>query len=320
MEIGGYFGLENLIHKEYYPDLIALNTARNAVAYLIKTKRIKKLYIPSYLCDSIYKVCEREGCLYEFYEIDADFQPVFNQSLKDDEWLYIVNYFGQVANVKELKATYERIIIDNVQAFFEKPSEGIDTLYSCRKFFGVPDGSYLSSDLLINVEEDISFDRMTHILGRYEKTASEYYSTYTDNEEKYYDLPIKHMSKLTHNIMGAIDYEDVKKRRETNFHYLHNKLHELNGITVKETAGPFAYPFYVKDGMRIKKALAMKGIFIATLWPTAIPFGGLAKDYSENILPLPCDQRYTIEDMKIVVECLLDIIGLGVKSHKCIEV
>ncbi len=76
MEIGGYFEFENLIHNEYYADLIALNTARNAVAYLIKTKEIKKLYIPTYLCDSIKKICDRKGCLYDFYEVASDFQPI----------------------------------------------------------------------------------------------------------------------------------------------------------------------------------------------------------------------------------------------------
>ena len=36
MEIGGYFGLEPLISNEYYKDLIALNTARNALLYILK--------------------------------------------------------------------------------------------------------------------------------------------------------------------------------------------------------------------------------------------------------------------------------------------
>ena len=38
-EIGGYFELDDLIHKEYYPDLIALNTCRNALLYVIKAKK-----------------------------------------------------------------------------------------------------------------------------------------------------------------------------------------------------------------------------------------------------------------------------------------
>lgn len=308
MEIGGYFEFENLIHKEYYPELIALNTARNAVAYLIKTKGIKKLFIPTFLCDSIYKVCEREGCAYDYYEVGEDFQPIFCKKLDDNEWVYIVNYYGQVLNERDLKEKYIRIIFDNVQAFFQKPIEGIDTIYSCRKFFGVPDGSYLSTDRRIEVEQDISKDRMNHILGRYECTASEYYNSYVENEETYYDLPIRGMSKLTHNIMGAIDYETVKRRREENFEYLYDGLHHKNGIEIHKVEGPFSYPFYTKNGLDIKKRLAKKGIFIASLWPTSFEFGGLAKEYSENILPLPCDQRYSLKDMQIVLDELNNIV------------
>ena len=46
MEIGGYFGLEASVGREYYPNLIALNSARNALVYLCKAKKIEKLYLP----------------------------------------------------------------------------------------------------------------------------------------------------------------------------------------------------------------------------------------------------------------------------------
>ena len=65
MEIGGYFGLEPLISNEYYKDLLALNTARNALLYILKARRIQKLYIPYYLCDSVSEMCDREGYTYE---------------------------------------------------------------------------------------------------------------------------------------------------------------------------------------------------------------------------------------------------------------
>lgn len=39
MEIGGYFGLEPLISNEYYKDLIALNTARNALLFILKARK-----------------------------------------------------------------------------------------------------------------------------------------------------------------------------------------------------------------------------------------------------------------------------------------
>ena len=40
-EIGGYFELEELIKNEYYKNLIALNTGRNALYYVLKARNIK---------------------------------------------------------------------------------------------------------------------------------------------------------------------------------------------------------------------------------------------------------------------------------------
>ena len=143
-EIGGYFELEQFSGKEYYPDLIALNNARNALLYILKARKIKKIYIPYFLCDSVANICEREGYSYEYYSIDERFLPIFDKTLCPDEYLYIVNFYGQINNqtLKTLKQKYYNVIFDNVQAFFQKPVKGIDTIYSCRKFFGVPDGGY----------------------------------------------------------------------------------------------------------------------------------------------------------------------------------
>ena len=180
MEIGGYFGLEPLISNEYYKDLLALNTARNALLYILKARKIQKLYIPYYLCDSVSEMCNREGYKYEFYHINSGFLPVFEKALSDNEYLYIVNYYGQISyeQIKKLQAKYKRIIIDNVQAFFQKPVQGIDTIYSCRKFFGVPDGAYLSTDCKLeeDLPDDVSSGRLKHLLGRFETgSASTYY-------------------------------------------------------------------------------------------------------------------------------------------------
>ncbi len=138
-EIGGYFGLEQLVSNEYYKDLIPLNNGRNALLYVLKARGINKLYIPYYLCDSVSDMCSRNGYNFEYYNVDTEFMPIFNKTLTDEEYLFVVNYFGQLTNekVRELKHRFGQIILDNVQAFFQKPIEGIDTISSCRKFFTI---------------------------------------------------------------------------------------------------------------------------------------------------------------------------------------
>ncbi len=306
-EIGGYFGLEPLISNEYYKNLVALNTARNALLYVLKARNISKLYIPYYLCDSVPDMCEREGYDYSYYKVGKNFLPDFETDLGSNDYIYIVNYYGQISNdiLLQLKEKYKNIIFDNVQAFFQKPVQGIDTIYSCRKFFGVPDGAYLSTDCFLeeDLPEDVSSGRLKHLLGRFESgSASDYYQDFQKNDEFFKTLELRKMSKLTHNILGAIGYENVRKKREQNYNYLHEHLKNYNTLKLIVPEGAFAYPFFANNGTFIRKKLSAKKIYIPTLWPNVLNSEDRgAKEYAADILPLPCDQRYSFNELDEVI-------------------
>lgn len=310
-ELGGYFGLETFVGREYHENLIALNNGRNALLYILKAKKIKKLFLPWFLCDSVSNLCDRYGYAFEYYSIDRDFMPVFNKKLGAKEYLYVVNFYGQLSNeiAYKLKERYGNIIFDNIHAFFQKPVNGIDTIYSCRKFFGVPDGSYLSTDTVLEepIPVDVSMDRMIYVLGRFEGCASDYYADFKANDHSFAELELRQMSKLTHNLMKAVDYEYARQKRNENYAVLDSLLGSCNALSLKTPDGPYAYPFYCSNGMELKKKLASHGIYVATLWPNVLNIGQrLEVDYAKNILPLPCDQRYDAKDMERIVREIRD--------------
>lgn len=314
-EIGGYLELDQLLNKPYHMNMIELNTGRNALVYLIKAKRIKKLYIPYFLCDTVSNMLDKHSVEYEYYNINKDFMPIFNKKLFNNEYLYIVNYYGQINNEKiiALKEKYIFVILDNTQAFFQKAILGIDTIYSCRKFFGVPDGAYLSTDVIIEeeLETDISMNRMKHILGRFEGQASNYFNNFKKNDESYSVLPLKKMSRLTRNILGAIDYKKVIEYRNSNFNYLHDRLETTNILNIAAPEGPFAYPYYMKNGLEVKRRLAENKIYIPTLWHNVlrnVDDNSIEYNYTANILPLPCDQRYNVDDMFVIEQNIKEYI------------
>lgn len=308
-EIGGYFGLEDLANKEFYGGLLALNSGCNALLYLLKARKIKKLHIPYYLCDSVSNLLRKHGCDFDYYHVDQQFEPIFDQQLAQGEYLYIVNLYGQITEEKTLalKEHYGQLILDHSQAFFQKPIEGIDTIYSCRKYFGVPDGAYLATDAVLyeELEQDVSKDRMAHILGRYEGTASEYYADFRSSNDILAEVPLRTMSNLTRNLMGAFDYERSRQIRNENYAYLERELGVDNPLNLTLPEGAFAYPFLVEDGIPVRNKLAQQKIYIPLLWPNVLdecPEESLEYQYAANILPLPCDQRYGIEDMAYLVE------------------
>lgn len=307
-EIGGYMELEYYHMPMVHDGMLAFNCARNCLAYLIEKKHIKKIYIPKFLCDSVSDICQRYFVKVEFYSIGRNFMP---ESLEPElgSWVYLVNYYGQLSNdtFLDLKNKYKNIIIDNVQAYFQEPLGGVDTIYTCRKFFGVTDGAFLSSDLKMGeeVQQDESFERTHFLLGRFERSALEFYSEYTEREDEFIDAPIRRMSKLTENLLHAIDYEAVLKTRTENFVFFHERFADRNRLELTVPKGPYMYPLYVEHGAEIRKKLQTDKIFVPILWPDVINKCGkdtYEYDMAENILPLPVDQRYGIEDMRYVAD------------------
>jgi len=75
-EIGGYIEFEHYHGKQFHEEAIKLNCSRNCLAYLIKLRDIKHIYVPYFLCDSVLNVCKKYGVEVSFFNIDENFLPV----------------------------------------------------------------------------------------------------------------------------------------------------------------------------------------------------------------------------------------------------
>ena len=311
-EIGGYIELDTYRLPMLHEGAIALNCGRNALAYLLRARHVKKLWIPEFICDSVMGVCEREDVPYTQYDVGLDFRPLEEIRLEDGEWLFFVNFYSQFGNdqIAEYVHRYGRIIVDNAQSYFQPPLPHVDTLYTCRKYFGVADGAFLYTDAKLPeaLPIDESFERMRFLLGRFERSASEFYAEYTANNKFFVKETIKRMSKLTDNLLHGIDYKQVMAVRQRNFTYLHHKLRPINGLKLSWESGTFMYPLLLENGAKVRKRLQAEKIYIPTLWPNVIntaEVNTMAYKMAENILPLPIDQRYSLDDMNTILEGLL---------------
>lgn len=152
-----------------------------------------------------------------------------------------------------------------------------------------------------------------HLLGRLESNdARLYYKDFKNNDLKFDDMEIKLMSKITKNIMGAINYKSVKEKRMVNFKYLDKYLSKYNELTFNNNM-TYMYPLLVKNGKKLKEKLIEKKIFVPTLWPNVLDdttTENFENSIVKNIVLLPIDQRYNIDDMKYIINIILDIIGV----------
>lgn len=316
MEYGGYIELERFSGDILHSDGIALNCGRSCLGYMLETKAVKRIYLPYFLCETVKHTVEEYGVEIWSYHIDRDFKPVIEFEVCNDEFLYLVNFYGQLTEeyIRQCIRKYKNIILDNAQNYFASPITGVHTIYTCRKFFGVPDGAFLytSFNNTNEYERDIVNDRMQFLLGRFEENASKFYGGYKYNNEYFEGKPVKQMSLISENILRALDYEAIKKRRNENWEYVSDKLSKYNGLTPVKSKGPFAYPLLISDGMKIKRRLSDRLVYLPTLWPNVIEECAaetVENEYASNILPIPIDQRYSLQDMEKMCEIITDVIS-----------
>lgn len=306
-EIGGYFELQLRKGEHYHKGAVELNTARNCFEYILRAKKYKKVYIPYLNSEVIWEPLKKLGVDYEFYSVDFKIDPLFEKSLKEDEVFFYSDIYGiKRCTVDRLVKRFgKQLIVDNTHAFFSNPHEGIDTIYSPRKFFGLPDGAYLYTDTLLNeqLEQDNAMNHMTHLLKRIEYgSASAGYQDYLDYCASLVNQPIKRMSNLGSALLASIDYEDLKAKQIKNFQLLHTLLGKDNQYIFDDFPAdtcPLSYMFYSEDP-NLRKKLIDNKIYVSTYWKETLNL--VEKDSAEYkivnyLLPLPCDHRYNEEDM-----------------------
>ena len=312
--IGGYFELELRQGGHYHQKAIRLNTARNSFEYVLRSRQYTKVYIPYYTCEVMLEPIDKLGIDVEFYHINESLEPISIPLLKKNEAFLYTNYFGLKKNcVKHLAEVYgNQLIVDNAQAFYAEPIQGIDTFYSVRKFFGVPDGAFLYTTKKTDqeIEQDVSYERMSHLLKRVDLGAEAGYMDFRNNDDALCNQPVRGMSKLTEAIFSGIDFEASKQQRRTNYTFLDNALNASNRIhlALDSEAVPMVYPYWTDDASLRQKLIKNK-VFVATYWPNVKEWakeGMLEYELAEMLIPIPVDQRYGVgerrESIDIVVK------------------
>lgn len=310
-EIGGYLELERYAGEPVHPGAVALDCGRNCLAYLAELRDIRAIWLPDWLCHSVRDVCEREGVAVRTYAIGADMLPAYDFEVGQEEWLYLVDYYGQLRqeDVREASAhSGGRLVVDETHGLYRPAWEGTDTLWTCRKWLGVPDGAYLATKDGARLGRDLprcgSRDRMRHVLGRAEAPAPGFLADHRAADASFAEEPVGRMSAVAESLLAAVDHGFVRSRRRANWDALNAALGGPNLLEVRRPEAPFMYPLLVEDAADMRGRLAKAGVFVPTLWPNVLGDSGAgawARRFSADLLPLPLDQRYGEEDMEYIV-------------------
>ncbi|MBQ8887699.1 MAG: hypothetical protein IJY61_08370 [Candidatus Gastranaerophilales bacterium] len=246
-------------------ELIKLNTARNALRYVINAFDIKELYLPYYICPTLRSAINKENCKIIFYHIDKTFKPL--QDFPHEAFILHPNYFGVCCEiVNELSLKYQNLIVDNAHSFYSEP-KGIASFNSLRKFFPIlRNGSFLYTKRTLDI--DIEKDAYT-----YEPKILTY-EEICKNENRLDTEEIKYISETT---LNSLPNPDREKRIEK-FYYWQNRLNGKIKLTRDDV--PFVYPYLAatqEEANKLVNELEKENITIYRYW------NNLPDSYSEKI-------------------------------------
>ena len=320
-EIGGYLELERSWNDHYHRDAVALNSGRGCILYLAELRSMRTVWVPDYMCDSVWNAFLRAGCELRFYGVGFDFRPVYNFEVGEGEWLFLCDYYGQLSDSDVALAAERsggRLVLDGTQSFFRRPPVECDAMYTCRKWFGVADGGYVltarGERLGRVLPRDESRGRMDFVLGRAERPAGEFFDRASENNELFEGEPVKLMSPVTETLIRGVDYRRVAERRRANWRSLGAVLGDVNRLPLSEPEVPFMYPLMVEGADGLRRALIEERIYVPRLWPNVAESpqaGPVAISLAEDVVPLPIDQRYGREDMERVCRVVLSYLDRG---------
>lgn len=312
-EYGGFLPLELNDGKEmfdaYDTYLKRFNSVKASINYVVNKLNVRKICLPMYYCPTTIEAIRSIGIPISFYHINNKLLPI---DLEDEEFcaVVLVDYFGVVSDeITDIAKTFTKaeVIIDRAHSFFSEPiiKEKVYNIYSAKKFFGIPDGSYLISMLNYDDDEELvySSEYANYLLTAYEEGTSVAYGAKKD-VDRYLERKYLPMSRLSLGLLKNVDYSIVKLKRKENYRFLWKQFNEINELKLPEEIPAHIFPLLIsKKGLDIKKELVNNKVYVSTLWngEELLENGfDFELNMARNAIFLPIDQRYDINDMNYI--------------------
>ena len=328
--------IENIINNAVFTA-----SGRSAHSLIIESADIKnrRALLPAYTCQHIVEPFAWTGWEVGYYGIHNDL-TIELDSLKlgiekAPGCIIVQSYYGfhttKQANplFKQAQAAGIIIIEDITHSFLSgwSPSYKKADYQFCslRKWTGLTDGGYALSlyknklkKPLAKMESFVSHRSNAQVMKR--KYITEGDPKYKEEFLKLFkqaedlldgDIAVYSMSEAAKTAFSHIDFDYIKNKRQENYNYLQRNIASdyvkpLFGELADETC-PIMFPVYIERGRsELRQRLIDNRIYCPIHWPAPIQLTPEAKANSRaiynNIMSLPCDQRYGIEDMQRLVD------------------
>lgn len=293
---------------------LALNCESTALYCALCAIGCQSLAVPYYISGAYLRVLAELEIKPVFYRIDEQFVPIDIDASATAA--LIVNYNAECERFSERYVReHKNVIIDNTYSFFTDPiiSESVYNIYSPRKFFPTPDGAYLVSATLpdVDLKVDVSHKRYGTLLKSLECGEGEAYKEYMADEQEVSSERLL-MSALTAAQLSCFDQAACKAARQRNFAILAARLDSVNlySPSTQDGTPPKFYPLMVNEDIRA--SLVARKIYAPLMWRRLLTdkhLGTNERRFSERMIYLPTDQWYSESDMEYIADTVLALLS-----------
>ncbi|GAA0076322.1 hypothetical protein UT300005_07000 [Clostridium sp. CTA-5] len=332
------------INNDISNEGVLLSGGKSAIEFILNDINFKEneiLALPSYLCPTIIGFIENIGISYEFYvvneKLELEIETLKELIIKFNvRAVFFIDYFGfyQKENVRSflnsLKSQKIILIEDAVQSFWIKRQQRFIGNYifnSYRKFLPI-DGSIVLCNKNIELQsvEDNYFNIVEQAREKKRKFISESAGEEQDflklfdraHREYYKRKKVYGMNRRYKEFLNHIPVEKLIQKRKENYNYLFSNLKNISDIEFiydnedLNNSIPLAFPIFLMNRDYVRKELMKNHIYAPIHWDLReekwINNIKTSLNISKNILSLPIDWRYGIENMDYLVRTLKAIL------------
>lgn len=306
------------------------SSGRSALYYILLDVQerygINTVYLPDYLCSSIIIATEKSQMNVVLYSLNDELEiapEVFPLKENEKAAVLVINYFGlkntepQIKTIRSISPN-AIIIEDDVQAFFEfnKPTQISDYKFtSLRKTFACPDGGLVMTKNKLSVAYESNKFHQFKLAASILKSLRqpEYYDDdvylhlFEKGESLIDDEITKGMSDVSQEVIDKTDFGRVSYIRQRNAKQIVEGLKALNISTlipITDESTPLFVPVWIADRDKVRRRMFEKQIFCPVHWPLEGLSLKKGAELVEHEMSIIIDQRYTDEDMDLILSTL----------------
>lgn len=325
-------------------DTVLLSTGRSAELLILETieernENLRKVaLIPPFTCETVLRPFVQKGYEIHTYQIDENLitRP---KLLKHDiekfcpKIVLFHRYFGFdtfaecVEVVQEARRKGIIFIEDRTQNLYSTHTcIDVDyTIGSLRKWLGIPDGAFAvchngnfnekPTEYNIALQET----KVEAALEKYrymemdEGCKEIFLQKYREAENILAKAEKKYsMSPISSTMQHALDVQSMKIKRRENYRFIYEALCGLKDVrNITPELGkadvPLYYVMWVNDRSALQTWLREHDIYAPVVWPKSdieVDICEEAEEIYRHVLCLPVDQRYDLDDMERMAECI----------------